>query len=720
MSDYPTVPQEISQPISENLQKLAELFPAAVKDGALDVEALQEELGDFAEIQPGDEKYELNWIGKQAAKKKAFEPLLGKTLALKDDGKNTDTTENLYIEGDNLEALKLLRQNYYGEVKMIYIDPPYNTGNDFVYNDKFKIREDESNVEEGAVSEDGTRLVKNEKLSNRFHARWLDMMYPRLKVAKNLLDNDGAICVSINDDEEANLRRILDEVFGTENYVNTISVLAKVAAGASGGGEDKRLKKNIEYILVYAKSLQTLNPLTHLFTSRPLVDVIDEMRKDGESWKYTSILLPFAEDRVHFKSVKDGDGNAIEIYKRGGISRTTIARVIKEEDITEEEAYTKYFQSIFSDTNAQTSIRTRVIDAVGSLDEGECLEVEYVPRSGKDKGILVTHTYISNTVRRVIWLSDVADSEDGVIIKREKLGTFWEDFDYNNVGREGSVPFPDGKKPISLLSHCISIYKDTEGVFLDFFSGSGSFAHAIMEANKRDGGRRRHISIQLPEPIQTRNPRYSKAVEFYEENNIPLIVSEIGKERIRRAGDKIIEELQAERAKLEAKGKLEEESNPYILDPDSLDIGFKSFRIEDTKINWLKKDLRGEDLEAEAGLTTQDALDFVPGFTDQDIVYELMLRQSNIPLTHSISQPDNTGKRTYLYGDAYLVCLEESITKELVETLAALEPTPLKYFFRDSAFGKDIALKDETFRRLNAEIAKNFGDDAEAYTVEFI
>lgn len=198
------------------------------------------------------------------------------------------------------------------------------------------------------------------------------------------------------------------------------------------------------------------------------------------------------------------------------------------------------------------------------------------------------------------------------------------------------------------------------------------------------------------------------------------MISEIGKERIRRTGDKIIEELRAERAKLEAKGKLEEESNPYILDPDSLDIGFKSFSIEDTKINWLKKDLRGEDLEAEAGLTTQDALDFVPGFTDTDIVYELMLRQSNIPLTLPITQPIDGSERTYLYGDSYLICLEETISKELVEQLAALEPTPLKYFFRDSAFGKDIAFKDETFRRLNAEIAKNTADQADAYTVEFI
>jgi len=196
MPDYPKVPQQISDLISENLAKLAELFPAAVKDGALDVEALRAELGDFEEIKPGDETYELNWVGKHAAKKEAFKPLLGKTLALKDDGKNSEATQNLYIEGDNLEALKLLRQNYYGEIKMIYIDPPYNTGKDFVYRDNFTAKREESDQEEGTVNEEGKRLVKNEKTSNRFHARWLDMMYPRLRAAKDLLRDDGVILIA--------------------------------------------------------------------------------------------------------------------------------------------------------------------------------------------------------------------------------------------------------------------------------------------------------------------------------------------------------------------------------------------------------------------------------------------------------------------------------------------------------------------------------------------
>jgi len=243
-----------------------------------------------------------------------------------------------------------------------------------------------------------------------------------------------------------------------------------------------------------------------------------------------------------------------------------------------------------------------------------------------------------------------------------------------------------------------------------------------MQLNSEDGGKRHYIMIQYPE-VCTENSEAAK--------NGYKTIAEIGKERIRRAGEKIKEELKAKhtewkknKAIAEKQGELaleelKEETNPYIIDPDSLDIGFKSFRIEDTKINWLKKDLRGEQLEF-SDTTTQDALDFVPGYTDTDVVYELMLRQSNIPLTGTITKPIASAKRTYLYADAYLVCLEEKITQKLVESLAAIEPTPNKYFFRDSAFGTDIALKDETFRRLKAEIHKHHGDLGAAYTVEFI
>lgn len=216
------VPQQINDFIGDNVKKLAQLFPSAVKDGEVDFEALKEELGQFEEV--GSEKYELTWAGKKNAKKIAQEDVIGRTLKfIPEDSKNADITENLYIEGDNLEVLKLLRQNYYGAIKMIYIDPPYNTGNDFVYNDSFEMDRQESNIAEGIQASNGEKFTVNNKSQNRFHAKWLNNIYIRLKIARELLTDDGVIFISIDDNELENLILIGKEVFGENNYESCIS-----------------------------------------------------------------------------------------------------------------------------------------------------------------------------------------------------------------------------------------------------------------------------------------------------------------------------------------------------------------------------------------------------------------------------------------------------------------------------------------------------------------
>ncbi len=665
------VPQQISDPISENLAKLAELFPAAVKDGALDLEALRAELGEFEEIKPGDETYELNWVGKQAAKKEAFKPLLGKTLSLKDDGKNSETSQNIYIEGDNLEALKLLRQNYYGEVKMIYIDPPYNTGKDFVYKDNFTTKSEESEQAEGSVSSEGERFSKNERSSNRFHARWLDMIYPRIKIAKELLSEDGVIFISIDDNEVANLRQVCDDVFGENNFVSTIAWEKRY----SPQNAVKWFSEAHDFILIYAK--EKLNWYPNLLE-----------RSDEMNARYRNLDNdPRGPWKPADATAQAGHGTQSQFY--------TVAA-----------------------PNGKSH----------KLPNGRCW-------------VYTEPVYQKMVEDNRIWFGETGNNVPAVkrFLTEVKQGTacqtIWKytDVGHNQEGKkELNALFPetatfDTPKPVRLLERILKLATIENDLVLDFFSGSATTAHAVMQLNAQDGGTRRFIMVQLPE-ICAEDSDAAKA--GYK------TISEISKERIRRAGEKIKEELQAKHVEwqkqqaIETKkgGKLEikddEESekapNPYIIDPNSLDIGFKSFRIEDTKINWLKKDLRGEDIIAEAGLSTQDALDFVPGYTDTDVVYELMLRQSNIPLTGTITHPIATAQRTYLYADAYLICLEEKITQKLVEALAAIEPTPNKYFFRDSAFGKDIALKDETFRRLKAEIHKHHGDLGAAYTVEFI
>jgi adenine-specific DNA-methyltransferase len=660
--------------VNENLEALKVIFPEAFTEDGVDFEVLRQLLGDG--VDEGEEKYGLTWHGKKKARQIALMPSLGTLRPCPEESVDWDTTQNLFIEGDNLEVLKLLQKSYAGKVKIIDIDPPYNTGKEFIYPDKFQDNLDTYLRYTGQKDDEGFKFSSNTESSGRYHTNWLNMMYPRLKLARTLLDSDGVICISISDIELSNLRMMLDEIFGVENFVNIISVLAKVAAGASGGGEDKRLKKNIEYVVIYAKSLLNLNTLAHLYKKTPLMNVIEEMRESGESWKYTSILID-ADERKHIGDIEDGDGNPISIYKRKNMQRTTIRRVCADEGLSEEEAYAKYLYRIFSDTNAQTSIRTRVMEFVGNLNSGELLEVEYVPRSGKDKGKLVTHSYISNTVRRVIWLSDVAELEEGKVEKKERLGTFWDHFDYNNVGKEGGVPFPDGKKPISLIQQCLSLNEKTDGIVLDFFAGSCSSAHAVFAQNIEDGGKRKFIAIQLPEPISQQ--KECKAVlDFVAESGIRSFVSDLGRERIRRAATKIKEE------------------NPEYEG----DLGFKVFKLDGSNIRAWNPDRN--DLEQ----TLLDHMEhLVEGRSEEDVLYELLLKRG-VDLTVPIEEKTITGKTVYSIGyGALFACLDTAISREEVEDLAMgivdwhkdLEPAgDTQVVFRDSAFANDIAKTNMT------------------------
>lgn len=655
--------------VSENIEKLKELFPDAFTEEGVNFDVLRQLLGDADVLDEGEEKYGLNWHGKKAARQIALTPSSGTLLPKPESSVEWDETNNLFIEGDNLEVLKLLQKSYAGKVDIIYIDPPYNTDNDFVYPDKFSEGLETYLRYTGQKTDDGSWSVSEsgrDKLGRR-HSNWLDMMLPRIKLAKNLLSNEGIVCVSISDIELANLRLILDDVFGAENFINIANILAKVAAGASGGGEDKRLKKNIEYVLIYAKNIGSLGPLAHLYKAEPLIDVVNGMREAGESWKYTSILLG-ADDRDHLGTIEDGDGNPIEIFKRKNVQRTTIKKVMSSEGLSEEEAYAKYLSSTFSDTNAQTSIRSRVIDFVGDLEDGEMLEVEYVPRSGKDKGQMVTHSYVSRTVRRVIWLRDVADLEDGRVIKKERLGTHWDHFDYNNVGKEGGVPFPEGKKPIGLIEQCLEIVANKDALVLDFFAGSGSTAHAVFSKNASDLGKRNFICVQLPEPI-SKKKEYDAVRQFAVDNGLEPIISEISKERIRRAG---------------AEHKF-----------GANDVGFKVFELKDSNIRaW---NPNRADLE-ETLLSHKEHL--VEGRSEQDLLYELLLKRG-IQLTVPIEERQAAGKTIHSIGYGVLfACLDTSIAAAAVDDVAQgildwhkeLAPeTDTHVFFRDSAFADDIA-----------------------------
>lgn len=388
---------------------------------------------------------------------------------------------NMLIHGDNLDALKSLLPYYAGAVKCVYIDPPYNTGQAFEHYD-----------------------------DNLEHSIWLSTMYARLEYLRDLLREDGVIFCQLNDDEAAYAKVMMDEIFGRKNFINHVAVKMKLAAGASGGGEDKKLKKNIEHLLIYAKNIDTdagFQRFNDYYEEQDLFEHIASMEEAGKSWKYTSVIESWGSP-VEQRTVYDGAGEKIVVTRYKGLKRTTLKKLAKETGKSEKELYLAYFDRIFSDTNAQTSIRTRIIDEFISLDDDEVLEAKYIPRSGRDKGQEVAHYYLSPTIRRVIWLHDAAQKRGSFLFKREKLGTYWAGFSLNNLTKEGSVQFPNGKKPEGLLERILDIATEPGDLVLDSFLGSGTTA-AVAHKMKR-----RYIGIEMGEHALTHCvPRLRKVIE---------------------------------------------------------------------------------------------------------------------------------------------------------------------------------------------------------------
>ena len=630
------IKKEINDIVNDNLKALEQLFPSAVKDGQLDIKALKEELGDFEEV--GNERYELNWAGKQNAKKIVQQGIGNKTLKfVEKDSKNADTTENIYIEGDNLEVLKLLRQNYYNSIKMIYIDPPYNTGNDFVYNDTFKMDKEESDKAEGIISENNEKLQKNQKSTNRYHANWLNMMYPRLKLARDLLTDDGVIFISIDDNEIDNLMKICEELFNRKN----LEIFVWKKKGGAGNTE-KVIGVLTEYLICCFKD-----------------------KKPG-NFNYQKI------DRKYLYNDEKG------MYNLEGIEKTNLG------------------------------IYERKTMKFGIIDPKT--EITFFP--AENMRWTLGYEKIQNLIKENKLFFDYKNKKVK-LIKREDDYETSENVYYNLFDKEGSLSTAkknlekflgnkeifDTPKPVELLKKILQIASKKNSIILDFFSGSATTAHAVMQLNSEDNGNRKYIMVQLPETTDEKSEAFKAGYKN---------IAEIGKERIRRAGEKIKQEIEEYNSNL----KLGEEPKKVP------DIGFKVFKVDDTNIKWY--DLENFNEESQYSFDDPDSLDFVLGSNDIDIVYEIMLRQNDIPLSERLEVLTDIGNRTYFYASTYLICLETEITEEMVEKLASLEPLPIKFVFRDSAFKDNISLKDETFRKLRSLIERNSGESKVSYRVEFI
>ena len=667
---------EIFNAPADNLAKLAAIFPSAVKDGELDITALREELGDFTEV--GAEKYELTWAGKQAAKKLSQTDIPGRTLKyVPEDSKNADTTENLYIEGDNLEVLKLLRQNYYGAVKMIYIDPPYNTDGDFIYRDSFIQSQDESDEAEGEIS-DGERLVANQMSNNRYHANWLNMLYPRLRVAKDLLCDNGVILINIDEHEVTNLQKLCVEVFGDSNDLGTI-----VWDKRNPKGDARGVSYQHEYILVFAKNKEIFLSISKMM--RPKKNAEAMLKKAEQIFRKVSLTFTLEEANQEFQAwvstQKDLSGGeaAYKLIDENGDLYQTVSMAWP----NNKKAPDDYFIPLIHPVTKKPC----PVPAKGWRNPPATM------KELLDADLICFGVDETNQPRRKYLLKENMSENIPSLL-------YYGGSDTDMLAEMG-IPF-DTPKVVNIVKEHILAFASTNDIILDFFSGSATTAHAVMQLNAESEGDayRKFIMVQVKEDLDKNYEEATsdaktvikKAIDFLESIGKPHFITEIGKERMRRAGERV----------------------------DKGDIGFRVFRVADTNIRWTHMALTNEQLDLdESMLSDKDRLDFMPGYTDIDVVYEILLRQRDIPLSSKVEKLE-IGSRTYMFADAYVVCLDDTITAELVEVLAAVEPTPIKYVFRDSAFDDNISLKDETIRRLEAYIARNSGEQKKAYTVEFI
>ncbi|WNL33795.1 site-specific DNA-methyltransferase [Arcobacter cryaerophilus gv. pseudocryaerophilus] len=607
--------------VNENIEKLKEIFPEVFSEGKIDFSKLEEELGNFKE--KSDERYNFTWNGKSEAKKIALTPSTGTLRPCKEESKDWDTTQNLYIEGDNLEVLKLLQKSYHKKVKMIYIDPPYNTGKDFVYKDNF--RDNIKNYLEitGQVDSDGNKLSTNSETSGRYHSDWLNMMYPRLKLARNLLKDDGVIFISIDDNEVANLRKLCDEIFGEDNFVATF-IWEKTFRPSNFGITTRR---NTEYVLCYSKSTVELK------------GILEDTKGDFSLTKKEHIahILNCPANYVHAK-FEDG------IYKKGvysdGYELIDDIKVISGKIVNEFRI--KISMSIWSQSHLNKEIEKGVYLVIKNKST-----MAIYARKIYQQSELKPTTLIPNSI-----VGDVLEANKEI----------------NDIYKQNIFEYP---KPTSLIQFLMNTIANQNDLILDFFSGSATTAHAVMKLNSEDDGNRKFICVQLPETTDEKSEAYKAGYKN---------ICEIGKERIRRAGEKVKSES----------GKTE------------LDIGFKVLKLDSSNIKSWDSDF--ENLET----NLLDAVENIKSDrNEEDLVYEILLKYG-LDLALPIEELNINGKKIFSIGFGSLVCcLDNDIDTNIVEKIAELKKQfetdfgleNMRVVFKDSSF-KDSVVKTNALQIL--------------------
>lgn len=575
-----------------NVEKLKEVFPEVFADGKVDFDKLQGLLGHY--IADDKEKYSFSWKGKADSLRLAQKRSTGTLRPCKEESKNWDTTENLYIEGDNLEVLKLLQSSYLNSIKMIYIDPPYNTGNDFVYTDDFA----DGIAHYKEVTGQATK--SNPETAGRYHTNWLNMMYPRLKLARNLLTDDGVIFISIDDNEIANLRKLCDEVFGEENFLGSILWKKK-----TNGNNMGYIPPVHDYIICYAKNINLINDIGYDITEEFINKTYSNPDNDPRG-PWTTMDLSANHKGPYF---------SITNPLNGQVFNPPEGRywVFNEEEVKRRIADGRI---IFGKTGT-----TRPVQKVFAAER------------------------IKGKIRAESWWDKHGMNEDATTEIRDLFGQ----------GKLFTHP-----KPSKLLYNLITIatHKESNDIILDFFSGSATTAHAVMQLNAEDGGHRKFICVQLPEKTDEQSEAYKAGYKT---------ICEIGKERIRRAGEKIKEE------------------NKDKKGIKNLDIGFKVFKLDSS--NLVKWDNTPTTDEEEVKKRIQQSLFYlVDGREDLDLVYEIMLKYG-LSLTLPVKERKFDGVTAYIINHPdykVLICLQPNITLSAVEEMD--KETIGTYIFADRCF----------------------------------
>ena len=632
----------------ENFRKLAAIFPNAVTETinengevvrAIDKDVLMQEIA-CTVVDGNEERYQFTWPDKKKSVLLANAPINKTLRPCREESVDFDTTENLYIEGDNLEVLKLLQETYLGKIKMIYIDPPYNTGHDFVYADNFTQSTDEYLDISGQFDDEGNRLVQNTESNGRFHTDWLNMIYPRLRLAKTLLSEDGIIFISIDENEVENIKKICNEIFGESNFLTCVT---RATGTPTGGGFDG-LVNELDYMLIYAKnaSSATINGLEMSAEDSKIYDQVDEQGR--------YLIRP--------------------LRRTGGEDRR-------------EDRPTMFFPIIAPDGTevypiGPTGYESRWIcspDTAKRLADSNMLAWKQVTKNGETRWQVYQKFYLEN--------------------RTKAPGNLWTDVEGNKKATRDVRDVFDSKKvfdfpkPIGFLKKAISIGADSDSIILDFFSGSATTAHAVMSLNAEDKGHRKFIMVQLPEVTDEKSEAYKAGYKT---------ICEIGKERIRRAGKKI----QEERLEAIALSKHEWDQTCFYVEhkeecdrlghlPDEyfakehppIDTGFRVLKCDTSNM----KEVYYNPAEYEVSMFSQLEDNIKEDRTPEDLLFQVML-DLGVLLSSKIEETTIAGKKVFNVEDNYLIaCFDSNVTEETIKAIAKQKP----YYFvmRDSSMAND-------------------------------